>query len=555
MATFSPGAAFSKAKGWASAHKVWSGVILVALLAGGYAAYGAMTGGAKATTYVLGTVGTGTVVSTISGSGQVSAENQVALSPKASGTIIAINVKAGDTVSAGQAIASIDPGTTLFELESAKLAYQDALSSAQDESESQDTALTDAKNDARAKLLSAESAFSSVLTSLDALLAQNAYLTGQRYNTGSTGSGYYRTAADDIARAHAAEKAYRAQESGLSGQASESELASALDSAYAAAQTVALAAGATQDAVVYFRDQDAGNAQSAASAYTSASSAVSSANGAVSDVSSVRTALRNAAQDVSERGAAPNQSSVRSAELSLEEKQQAYEDTFVTAPFSGVVAKVSAKQGDSASSGTAIATVITKEQLAEITLNEVDVAKVKQGQKATITFDAIDGLSISGTVAEVDGIGTVSQGVVSYTVKIAFDTQDDRVKPGMTANADIETGVAADVLVVPASAVKVAGGASYVLVPAAGEGAAASSSTSGVVLATPPQQVPVETGLSDDTNVEITSGLSEGQTIVVKSVTATAAKSTAAAATSRTTGTGAAAGRAGFGGGAAVRVP
>ncbi|MDD5433706.1 MAG: hypothetical protein PHE77_03610, partial [Candidatus Pacebacteria bacterium] len=61
--------------------------------------------------------------------------------------------------------------------------------------------------------------------------------------------------------------------------------------------------------------------------------------------------------------------------------------------------------------------------MAEISLNEVDVAKVKIGQRAIITFDAIDELEITGKVEDVDTIGTVSQGVVSYNVKIIFDTQ------------------------------------------------------------------------------------------------------------------------------------
>src|SRR5689334_7253562 len=123
MATFSIGAAFTKSKAWVLAHKIWTGIILVVVLWGGYSAYASFAGGAKATSYVLGTVDKGTVVATVSGSGQVSAVNDIELSPKTSGTLVSVAVKAGDTVAKGALIAAVDPGTSGFELQSAKLAY------------------------------------------------------------------------------------------------------------------------------------------------------------------------------------------------------------------------------------------------------------------------------------------------------------------------------------------------------------------------------------------------------------------------------------------------
>lgn len=544
MATFSPGAAFSKAKVWALAHKIWAGIILAAVLAGGYAAYGALSGGPKTTTYVLGTASKGTVVSTISGSGQVTAQNEIELSPKTSGDIVSINVKAGQEVAAGQVIASLDPGTSGFELESAKISYQQALASDKDDSSDAATALQGAEDDARAALASSASAETDVLDSLSGLYEQGGYLNSVKNGAGSAAASLRKEAETDQQKAESSAGDFRRAVTALSASASDDDLAALLAQGYAAANDVATAARATQDLVIYLRGQS-DSTRLADDAYTTVTGAVKDAGSAVSSAASARDALSSARKKVDDLESGSNALSIRSAALSLSEKQEAYDDHFVVAPFAGVIAKVSAKVGDSAGSGTAIATIVTKEELAEITLNEVDVAKVKAGQKATITFDAIDGLSVAGTVAEVDGVGTVSQGVVSYAVKIAFDTQDDRVRPGMTANADIQTGVAADVLVVPASAVKSAGGAKYVLVPAQGEMSAASSTSAGVALAEPPVQVPVETGLADDTNVEIVSGLSEGQAIVVRSVTATATKSSAASATSR----------GGFGAGAAVRVP
>jgi len=101
----------------------------------------------------------------------------------------------------------------------------------------------------------------------------------------------------------------------------------------------------------------------------------------------------------------------------------------IYAPFSGIVSAVNVKNGDSVSTGTALAKIITKDVVANISLNEVDASKVALGQKVVTTFDAINGLTLSGVVYSIDTIGTVSQGVVSYSVQINFATQDSRVKP------------------------------------------------------------------------------------------------------------------------------
>ena len=187
--------------------------------------------------------------------------------------------------------------------------------------------------------------------------------------------------------------------------------------------------------------------------------------------------------------------------------------------------------GQSVSSGTTLGTAITDQQVANVTLNEVDVAKVALGDKATLTFDAVSGLTITGTVSEIDTVGTVSQGVVNYTVKISLDTSDSRIKSGMSVSANIATAVHQDVVMVPSSAVKTSNGASYVLtVPAS---TPVSTTTTGQTLATTPTQTTVQVGISDGTDTEITSGISDGDKSVTKTViTTSTATTTAPSATS-----------------------
>lgn len=207
--------------------------------------------------------------------------------------------------------------------------------------------------------------------------------------------------------------------------------------------------------------------------------------------------------------------SVRQRENALMDAQDQFDRTLVRAPFDGLLAKVSVKVHDAATSGTAIATLITKQRIAEVTLNEVDVSRVKVGQKVVLKLDAFETLTFAGQVLEVDTLGTVTQGVVSYAVKIGFDTQDDKVKPGMSVSASIITDVKSDILMVPSSAVKSQNGdSSYVDILA--------GSTPGVVMEGQPVSQTVEVGVSNDTSTEIISGAKEGDLVVTQTITPSA---------------------------------
>ena len=173
------------------------------------------------------------------------------------------------------------------------------------------------------------------------------------------------------------------------------------------------------------------------------------------------------------------------------------------------------KKNDTLASGGVAAVLITKQRTADLSFNEIDVARIKMAQKVNLTFDAVQGLNITGKVADIDTIGTVTQGVVTYSVKITFDTQDERVKPGMSVSAAIITDVKTDVIIVPNSAVKSQGDAHYVEM--------------GVSSTIPPRQQTVEVGISNDSSTEIVSGLKEGDQVVTRTVLAQAAKPAATA--------------------------
>ncbi|MHB8831333.1 MAG: HlyD family efflux transporter periplasmic adaptor subunit, partial [Patescibacteria group bacterium] len=219
-------------------------------------------------------------------------------------------------------------------------------------------------------------------------------------------------------------------------------------------------------------------------------------------------------------------SSLASAQNKLRDATEAMSDYTVIAPFDGVVGKVGAQPHADAGSGTAVVTLITTKQVATISLNEVDVAKIKVGQKATLKFDAVDGLDISGEVAEVSPLGTASQGVVNYDVKIAFDSQDDRIKVGMSVSVSIVTEVKADVLTIANSAVKSVGDQHYVETLDSTSTTKAGSDgliTTGVT----PKRVFIQTGVSNETLTEIIEGLKEGDSVIVQTIKASSTKTSA----------------------------
>ena len=234
----------------------------------------------------------------------------------------------------------------------------------------------------------------------------------------------------------------------------------------------------------------------------------------------------------------PRKDDLDSARAQLLSAQQNYDNTIVRAPFDGQIATLTAQKGVQVGGQvgdlTAAVTLITAQKVATISLNEVDVAKIKLGQKATLTFDALPDLTIAGQVTQIDNIGTVTQGVVNYNVQVSFLSDTEEVKSGMSARAAIILETRPDVLVVPMAAVKASGNQSYVevlnpadLAPVANTNNLSTSSNS-------PQKVNIQVGLSDDTNIEITSGLKEGDIVITQTVDPNTAKTTTA--TTPTTG-------------------
>ncbi len=263
-----------------------------------------------------------------------------------------------------------------------------------------------------------------------------------------------------------------------------------------------------------------------------------SVQSAEADLKAKRISYDSAQADYNSKVAPPRsvdiaslQAQVSQALNTLGEAEDNLKYATIKSPIDGIIAKMNVSIGDAISDTVSIATLVTEQKIAEVSLNEVDAAKVKPGQKATLTFNAIEGLSISGTVADIDMLGTVSQNVVTYSARIALDTQDSRVKPEMSVNADIITDLKADILLVPSSAIKTSGSRQYVeVLDNLSEEQKAAAQDQGIVMSSSPRTAYIETGLANDSETEVTSGLSENEQVVVETI---AQSSSSAAANSQ----------------------
>lgn len=199
-------------------------------------------------------------------------------------------------------------------------------------------------------------------------------------------------------------------------------------------------------------------------------------------------------------------------------------DYSIRAPFDGVVTNLSVNAGDSISRDTILASVITQEMIAKISLNEVDAAQVKNGNAVTLTIDALGGQNISGTVTKIDTIGTVTQGVVYYNAEISFGDTIELLRPGMSVSANITIAEKKNVIIVPNGAIKKSDtGESFVQTPNKKNGM--SIKTTDTTTLNLGKKI-IEIGIGNDTETEVLSGLSEGDEIVVQIISSSTATNT-----------------------------
>jgi len=176
--------------------------------------------------------------------------------------------------------------------------------------------------------------------------------------------------------------------------------------------------------------------------------------------------------------------------------------TVLHSPISGIITGVNVKQGEIASPGIPVISIISGDKLLiEAFIPEADIAKITLGDSAAVTLDAYgDTVKFTASAISVDPAETMLEGVATYKMKFQFNENDDKIKSGMTANIDIRTAKNDGVLALPQRVLIRKDIGTFVQ----------------ILENEKIKEIPVEPGLrGSDGNTEILSGLTEGQKIVV----------------------------------------
>lgn len=246
-------------------------------------------------------------------------------------------------------------------------------------------------------------------------------------------------------------------------------------------------------------------------------------------VSAEQTEAANLGRESAELRLAQAREQLRQADADLEKSRDDLDKVTLYAPISGRIIALNAEQGEVVVSGlmnnpaSVIATIADlSEILVEVDVDETEIVSVREGQAAEVSVDAVVGHTYHGLVEEIGSSGYTRAGkgdVIFYSVKVLLEDADARLRPGMTARAEIAVETHVDTVVVPIQVVV------YRRVPSddASSGSDDSRSTGGedeeeqvvfVVAQGKAERRPVETGLADTTHIEILTGIDSGTEIV-----------------------------------------
>ncbi len=409
----------------------------------------------------------GSLTATIGATGTVRAHQTAILTWQTSGSVEKVNIIIGDSVAAGDVLATLAE-TSLPQ--NVILAQADLVTAQRNLDNLLDSNTQRAQ--AQVNLVQAQKSYNSAKATLDGLLganrggtsadiqnAQAKYTLAQKsYDQARTAYDYVKDLPDDDARkAQAYTNLYNAEQS--------------LKSAQNNLNFFLLVPGS--------RDIDAARANLAL------------AQAQLEDVQREWERLKDG----------PAAADVEAARAKIAAIQATLNMARLTAPFAGTINVVNVMPGDQVKTGAnGFRLDDLSLLLADVQVSEVDINSVKVGQPVVITFDAIFGKEYHGQVTQVAQVGDVAQGAVNFTVTVEISDADAQVKPGMTAAVNVVVNALKDVLLVLNRAVRLVDGQRVVYVLRYGQ----------------PVEVKITLGASSDTVSEVVAGdLKEGDLIIL----------------------------------------
>jgi HlyD family secretion protein len=464
------------------------------------------------------TVTLGSLTASVAGAGNIASRAAVNLSFGAAGLVTKVNVNVGDGVIAGQVLAQLDTSNLELQLQNAQVnlkVAQDKLAQAQNPNNAQDIA------NARSQVDAAQANYNTLVAGAsraDLAAAQAAVVSAQAaYNAAVQSAG---TSNSQLEAAAAAVQ--KAQVAVQVAQAAYDKIAN--NPQIAMTSQAATLQGATID----YNTAKANYESLAATTGSSATSQVQAARSQVDQAQASLAKLQNqvtpnaitaakatvdqaknnlekllAGSDANTLDIAQN--GVDQAEIAVKQAQLQLQQTQIAAPFDGIVTILNLTVGQNAASGSTVQVQVADLAHLEIVVNmaEVDIPKIKGGQPVQITLDALPDAALKGSVTAIAPAGTLTQGVVNYPVTVSIDNPPDTVKSGMTASLNVVIQQKDNVLLVPNRAVRTQGRQKVATVLFEGQQI----------------QVSVTTGMNNDTMTEVTSGLKEGDTVLISGTT------------------------------------
>lgn len=467
----------------------------------------------------------GSITQTVVGSGSVEPAQNPDLAFVGGGRVVSVRAAVGQTVYAGQVLASLDTAALVAQERQDQANVQAAQARLD---EMQAGPLQTDVNSGKTAVAQAQQSLANTYANISATLtdAYNKAYNGVRQNTDSLFSSptsnqpvvSFQTTDSQSATDVGSQRAslntqfapWLSKLNQLSASADQSDTEESIT--YSIGQLTAvrtysstlLQALANAVPSSNFSASSIAAAQTAVSSLnTTVSSLILSLQGAQQQIASSKLAVQSAQDALAKimAGATPQdieaqKAAVAAAQAGVESVQAQIANDVVVAPFTGTVASVNVKAGQTVAPNTVAVSLTPHSALqVELYVSEVDSAKLAVGDAAHITLDAYgSGRIFDATVASIDRSPAIQNGVTAYKVVLQFASNDPAISIGMGANATIVTAQKQHVLTIAQSAVIQNGSDTFVLVPGARG----------------PVQQRIQTGINDGTNVEVVSGLSAG---------------------------------------------
>ncbi len=484
-------------------------LVLVLVVAGAMALRAINQPAAAEDAPVVATVTKGRIEETVSATGNVGAERQVALPFGSSGEIVEVLVKEGQAVEAGDMLARLDTASLEWQIALRQASLDTAqarLAQAQRPPSEEDL------GSAQAALDSAQANYEKVregaseedLASAQAAL-DSAQANYQKVKAGPT-KAELAAAKAQVDSAQAALAQAQASYDRIKDRPNASMLPEALNLQNA---TIALEqAQANYDALA---DRPTKSELAAARAQVAQAKAQLTAmqeRPTATELASAAAQVAQAEATLAQLEAMPNsedlavlEAQTNETSLALAQATSQLEDAVIKAPFAGTVLAVQVREGEWASPGAPAIVLAADSRILEVNVDEVDVAGLAEGQPAHLRFSALKDAEVEGTVSFVAPSSTNVGGAVAYAVEIRFDPGEYPVRLGMTADVDIVIDNAADALLVPNRAIEAdrEAGRYYVTRQKALGGT---------------ERLEVRIGMRDQVNTQILEGVEEGDELV-----------------------------------------